>query len=487
VNLKKTQLESIKKEKYRTYRNCSAGDSNAMILTRFKGCSKYDIYKCLDLFLRYSELENIRGNKPSAADVRRLKLLFFPGPYSRKLGHEISLDSLTKIEEMFQIKICVWVKRNQRDSLRIAWENKTCYYDKQPKSTMNLYSATFDPYVAPDLEKLAVILDLEQFTKNNNYNPTNNTQPWRKMTIFQAVVSELHPTLVGTRFQKKVQDFEKMWGKNEFELSDIKKFYKLYGLGIQFWTRQTVGKTVETKKVFDSYWKKKVILLLEDFDEHQVLFINWTLTYILDISYTNFHGCPNKYCLFGTNNINNLQKHLLSCRSDTLVKYKQIEYSKPNDKLRQQLVDEKILPSLDYHNMNFAVFDVETLMVEPSSWDITGLISIHKLATIAVVTNFGPKREHFMYRRDMGPNGLKLLVEEFVDLLMTLRLEMTQNIPTSIINGLTNFYSIVKTEEFKKLSPIQKADVYGKIRILKDLISLRNYSWNGERKECKKY
>jgi len=451
-----------------------------MIVTRFKGCSKNDLYKSLDFFLRYSELKQIGGEVPHKTAVRRLKRKFNLEYYAKKLGQEISLDSLTKIEEIFQIRICVWVKKSQRDCLRVGWENNVCYYDKHFKSTLNLYSTTFDQYTAPDLTNLALVLDIGQFTKNNCYDPVNNTQPWRKMTLFQAVVCELFPKLVGHRFQMKVKQFEDMWGKTEFELSEIRRFYDLYGLGIQFWTKKRVGKTVETQKVFDSYWKKKVILVMDDFDEHQVIFTNWTLSYVLDIAYTNFHGCPYKYCLFGTNNISNLRSHLLTCRNETVVKYKQVKYEKPNDHLRQQLVDEKILPSMDYHNMLFAVFDIESLMVEPSSWDITGLISVHKLATVAIVCNFGSEREYFMYRRDMGPTGLKLLVEEFVDTLMKLRLEMTKQIPKTITDGLTNLYSIVKTDEFKKFSPKQKADLYGKIRILKDIISLRIYSWNGE-------
>ena len=451
-----------------------------MIVTRFKGSPENDLYKSLDFSLRYSELKTIKGKDPCNVDIQRLKREFNFNYYASKLGKQISLDTLNKIEEIFKTKICIWVKKCQRDSLRVEWENAACFYDKQLKSTLNLYSTKFDQYLSPDLSNLAVILDVEKFTKNNNYDPRNNKQPWRKMTLFQAVVSELFPTMVGCAFQQKVKKFEKMWGKTEFELSEIKRFYKLFGLGIEFWTRKSVGKTVETQKVFDSYWKKKVMLILDDFDEHQVIFTHWTLTYVLDITYTNFHGCPNKHCLFGTNNVNNLQYHLLSCRSETRVKYKQVAYAKPEDNLRQQLVDEKILPSLDYHNMYFAVFDIESLMVEPSSWDITGLLSVHKLATIAVTANFGAEREHFMYRRDMGPNGLMLLVEEFVDTLMKLRLEMAKHIPTSITDGLANFYSTVKTEEFKKLTPVKKAEVYGKIRILKELISLRTYSWNGE-------
>ena len=451
-----------------------------MIVTRFKGHSKNNLFKCVDFFLRYTEQKQIRGSDPSADDVVRLKRLFNRDLYSRKLGQEISLETLAEIEKQFSIRVCIWVKKTQRDRLRIAYETGVCYLDKYFTSTLDLYSTTFDAYRNPDLTNLAVIVDIAKFVKKHNYDPANNVQPWRKMTLFQAVVSELYPKLVGDDFYKKVRLLEDVWGKPDFELAEIKRFYKLFGLGIQFWTRKKVGKCVETERVFDSYWKKKVVLMLDDFDEHGVIFTNWTLTYVIDISYTNFHGCPNKYCLFGTNNVHKLKAHTNFCRNETLVSYKQVKYEKPDDKLRLELVEEKILPTADYHNMFFAVFDVESLMVGPSSWDITGLLSVHKLATIAIVSNFGDEREHFFYRRDMGPEGLKLLIEEFVQTLVKLRLAMLKLIPTSITAGLEGLYHLIKTPDFKKLPPTKKGDVFKKIKILKDIISLRNYSWNGE-------
>ena len=57
----------------------------------------------------------------------------------------------------------------------------------------------------------------------------------------------------------------------------------------------------------------------------------------------------------------------------------------------QELVDEKIIPHVGYENMNFVAFDVESLMTNDVSPGVTGLLNIHRLATIGLVSNFGEK------------------------------------------------------------------------------------------------
>ena len=118
-------------------------------------------------------------------------------------------------------------------------------------------------------------------------------------------------------------------------------------------------------------------------------------------------------------------------------------------------------------------------MVKSDRLDITGLISVHKLATIAVSCNFGLSREHFFYRRNMDSDGLQFLVQEFVEQLVTLRVEMVRQLPSSIKEGLDCYYDLLQSEKFKKRSIAEKAKVFAKIRFLKNLLSLRIYSWNG--------
>ena len=456
-----------------------------MIVTRFKGDSKFDFFKCFAFHRRYKDLQLIsHDSKPSQRGITKIKneLSNDVQLLTASFGEKISLETIGKIEEIYFVKVTIWVKKNQRDCLRVGWESSADHYDKQFTDHLNIYSTSFDQFANPDLTKLALILDIQKFTDQHQYNPENNTQASRKMTLFQAVVSELQPTLVGDQFLKKVKCFEEKWGKAEFDFTnDIKRFYKLFGLGMQLWTSQSIGNRKVRKKVHDTFWKKKVVFVLDDFDEHEVIFTHWTLSYIFDVTCIKYYSCSKKNCFFGSSDYFKYQSHILRCRDETLITYKQVKYSKPDDHLRRELVEEKVLPNSSYHNTSFVVYDVESLMRKPDDLGITGLQSIHRLATIAIVSNFGEDREHFLYRREMSPDGLEFLVEEFVDRLLSLRLEMLKHLPRSITDGLKRYYAEMQSPEFKKFSPMKKANIQAKAKLLKDIVCLRIYAWNGER------
>ena len=129
--------------------------------------------------------------------------------------------------------------------------------------------------------------------------------------------------------------------------------------------------------------------------------------------------------------------------------------------------------------MRFAVYDIESIMDDSQNKNIRNLLMVHKLATIAVKTNFGEETEHFFYRRDMSSTSLQSLVKEFVDKLTELRSEMLKELPPTIQTGLASYYEIIKSPDFKKRSVIFQNKVQAKIKILKQFMCLRIYSWNG--------
>ena len=108
-------------------------------------------------------------------------------------------------------------------------------------------------------------------------------------------------------------------------------------------------------------------------------------------------------------------------------------------------------------------------------------VSLHKLATIGFVQSFGQKREYFFYRRDMSEDGLRNLVENFVDRLELAQKEMKELLPQSIILGYENYRKLVADPDFKKKSPEFKAPFFKKLSHLRQILSLPTYSWNGEK------
>ena len=75
------------------------------------------------------------------------------------------------------------------------------------------------------MSELAYILDINEFTRKNQYDAKNNQKDRRKMTLFHAVVHELYPQLVGSKFFEKVDQCLQKWGRPTFTLDDAKEFH----------------------------------------------------------------------------------------------------------------------------------------------------------------------------------------------------------------------------------------------------------------------
>ena len=151
-----------------------------------------------------------------------------------------------------------------------------------------------------------------KFLSKYNYDQKNSELPWRFLTVFQALVKQLHPQLNGIAFHEKVNVYQEQWNSEEIRLvkdtnkegiPDPKKFYKMFGVGLQIWSSKKTngGKKRHLRKVFDSYWHKKMVFEIEEFDIYESIYLNVPLKYIIDRSSINYYACPLKYCLFGTN------------------------------------------------------------------------------------------------------------------------------------------------------------------------------------------
>ena len=113
--------------------------------------------------------------------------------------------------------------------------------------------------------------------------------------------------------------------------------------------------------------------------------------------------------------------------------------------------------------------------------DDTQDLALHKLSTIGLVQSFGEKREFFFYRRDMSPESLRHLVEEFVDQLEKSQVEMQKLLPESVTLGYKKYRELANTPEFKKKLPEFKSKVYDKLAYLRQMLFLPTYSWNGQK------
>jgi hypothetical protein len=286
------------------------------------------------------------------------------------------------------MKIIIWYKKSKPDKLKYNWEST-----KGPVNRiecMHIFSELFDPFLNQDLTKISLILDIEKF-KNKTVESVvklNQNNLDEKMNIFQALVRELNPNLCGQSFDQKVLNYRRKWGSDTIYLHDIKKFFQIFGIGIQIWRTESKNKKLITKKIFDSFWKNCLILSINQLNLSKPITLETKFFHIVDIEKLHHFSCSNKYCFFGTNDLQKYQIHENYCRTDPLIKYKQQKRAKPEDTVVEELFAEGILPSKNFFNFFFVTYDIECLMNEPNKEANKSILSIHKLVSIAFKSSF---------------------------------------------------------------------------------------------------
>ena len=334
-------------------------------LARFYDGSQTDFYKCAFLFEKIEIEEKKFPQKPekarSANKIRTLKRQVEAKDYS-KFGQTVSLAEAETFAKENRLRIRIWKQKNYKSKLFLEYESPLSDDTTFEYRNFDIFSRTFDKYKNVDFTGVALVLDIQTFVNKRDYDPSNDRIPKRQMTIFQAIVTELFPKLHGANFNKKVESFEKKWGNQTVDLKESRRLHDLFGIGIQVWTRfvksPNVARNTQCRRLFDTFYKKKVRIEVEDLSEHEPIHIKTLVWYIFDETVLNYFACTNKRCHFGTNRYQQLQKHILTCRNETLIEYKQKRKAKPDDKIVQELVREKILPSADFHNTFYAVFDI---------------------------------------------------------------------------------------------------------------------------------
>ena len=466
-----------------TYFFCSVS-LVVMIITRFPKGSEYSFYACVELFRQLREHKQVASSVGTqitkswiAAKIKSLKNVLDLNDY-RSLFGDPAKNNIDFLEEACDVNIFIWTKKTRRDPLRLAWESNRV---PKPSKNVNLFSETFDVHGTVDFDNMALIFDIGKFAQRHNYDAQNNESRMRSMTFFQAVVKEKYPNLVGSSYEKKVEEFRLLWPKNQLHLSDIKEFFKIFGIGLQLWDIQTSSHKRETKKMYDTYWKKKMILAIPDFNPNKAIDFDSEVVYVKDYSLLNHFSCAKKNCFFATNDRNKHAAHVVYCRDSTLINCKQIKHGRSLITIEQELFEEGILPSSTFENFYCVSYDIECVMAASTNPELVNVGSIHRLVSIGLKSNLPNDSESCIVRNDMTAESLKTAVKTFVDLLQSIRIKMIQQLPTEIYRGYETYYGKLKDPNFRKMGPKEKTNILKKHKFLKDLFALKCYGWNTER------
>jgi len=453
-----------------------------MIITRFNDKSEISLFKCVELARLLREKKQIESSCGRlitkswiTTAVKRLKKSLNVSDYTAFFG-PASQKTLNEIAKTCNMKIVVWVKKSRRDKLRIAWGSKhSCFSDR----VVNVFSEVFNPYRAADFTSMSLIIDIKAFTNRHKYSAAYNVDEMIKMTFLQSLVKEKSPNMIDTDFENEVQRLRTLWPSSKLHLKDIKKFFKTFKLGLQIWSVESISEKRVTKKLFDTYWKAKLIIAIPNFHPSSPINFDDKVLYIRDYSLLHFYECPKKQCFFGSNDRNKYERHIKYCRDETEITCKQVKYQKPCTKLEEQLFAEGILPSATFNNLFCAVYDLESFMLPA---EICGRqFDVHRIVSAALKSNVPGDDEKFYLRENMDPESLREMVEKFVLGLEDIQTKMVLQLPGSISEGYTKYLNKVRSKDFKAMSPSDKSIINQKCAFLRKLLSLRVYGWNSER------
>ena len=120
---------------------------------------------------------------------------------------------------------------------------------------------------------------------------------------------------------------------------------------------------------------------------------------------------------------------------------------------------------------------LESFLIDTDSDE--NMFTLHKLSTIGLVRSFGDtaSREYFFHRKEMSPEGLKKLVENFVDEMERSQKKMVELLPESIVTGWKKYGDLIRSTDFKQMTPEVKINARRKFALLKDILTLPVYSW----------
>ena len=356
-------------------------------LARFYPSSEKDFFKCLILATKIEEEKSRRGTENlTKTQIGNLKRAVDPCEYP---NDQLTLERADFFARQKNFRLKIWVQKTYKHPIYLEFEaditetetlvdlnifrfinlktinHLTAIYKNISKNfffliNLKLFlSRKFDKFENQSFDEIALILDISNIIKKRELDVGNDRVPIRKMRIFQAIVTELFPKLQGLEFDKKVSTYETKWGQDSVNFSDSKRLHRLFGVGIQAWVKSRLpDRKYGSEKIFDTLYKTKVRIIVENNTGIEHFPLKQLIGYVFDESALNYFSCPNKNCFYGTDRSDRLLRHLASCRTETLMKYKQVRYEKPTHDIVQELVNEKILPDANFSNTMFVTYDI---------------------------------------------------------------------------------------------------------------------------------
>ena len=238
----------------------------------------------------------------------------------------------------------------------------------------------------------------------------------------------------------------------------------MFDVELQLWKIKRVSKNMEAESILRTRADNYLDVIVPDSwnDDAQYLFANETRV-SFEKSFFRGFGCVRDGCTYTVARKSNMVHHDFRHDSERMV-YKLKKFGAEEPDL---MVD--ILPK-DFNLKNVVMFDIEALM-KPS----TNGVDLHVPVMIAMKNNFLDDSEEILCRHDMSGAGLKKLVSDFLDKLVSWAELHVKSMPYSARRFLKK--AIEKLSD-KKTSPALNDWYKKRARVIQSLMELKVMGFN---------
>ena len=313
---------------------------------------------------------------------------------------------------------------------------------------------------------MAIIDDVEVFIASS---AKTNTKNLERLNIFECLAHSIGDLTLANECRL-------LWGSDEIRFSESDRFFQIFGLNLQLWSIKKIHRHIRSSHIFGKTREPNLMIAVEnswDSSRESILISDNTFL-VHDKNVLNYFECPHDECFFVGSQKEEFLKHIKRHDADR-VKCSQIEYGPRVSSL--ELMKMKKMLEEDFRQDKGVFWDIESLLI-PSNGQLT-----HVPTTIAAVTNFGSRREIFLYRDSMTPDALKRMIIDFVNFLDFSVAEFRKTFSENFWGN----YHKVKDEIEKIAKKNSELSVHDRSAVheiwskYKDILTLKVFTFCGER------
>ena len=180
-------------------------------------------------------------------------------------------------------------------------------------------------------------------------------------------------------------------------------------------------------------------------------------------------------CQYSGRDLAILRKHEAICTDQQVTIEKQVQYGDDKTVIRR-LVELELLPSeaLNYRKTFITAYDIESLEDLTGVSEMKNVEAVHRLASIAVSTNYGHSR--CFVRDDSSHESAVRMVDEFLTFLDEINLDHASKIPDYFHSCIERIQELLSDES--SLLPRDKMELTGLLGPLKKYILHDVYGFN---------